>query len=421
MKISITTLGCKINQFDSGVVRSRLLAEGAEIVGEGEAADVYIINTCSVTKKSDYQSRQTIRRAVKNKPEGGKVIVTGCYARTNPGEITAIPGVDVVADDLDGLSLSGGMEQGLGEARRGNDAVRGFTAQSISGRSRAFLKVQEGCDAHCSYCIVPHARGNPRSAPLDGALEMADRLIAQGYHEIVLTGVSLGAYGKDLGGGLSLSGLAARLLERPGLGRLRLSSIEPMEFDDGLFALMGHEKLCRHFHIPLQSGEAGVLASMGRHYSPDEYFRLVERISRTVPGACIGADVITGYPHEDRASFEETYRRIEGSPVNYLHVFSYSPRPGTRSIAFGDPVRGDEKKDRTGLLRGLAARKNREFRESFIGKTMRVVVEEKRDMVSGLTDNYMRVSFDSRGIASCSAVDVIINDVTEEGCKGVLA
>jgi threonylcarbamoyladenosine tRNA methylthiotransferase MtaB len=408
MKVNITTLGCKINQFDSGVIRGKLLADGAEIVKDGEPADLYVINTCSVTKKSDYQCRQAIRRAVKQKGETGRVVVTGCYARTNPEEIKLIDGVDEVAGSLSDINISGARGKGSG------------IAQSISGRSRAFLKVQDGCDARCSYCVVPLSRGDGRSAPVQDVLERADELIGLGYHEIVLIGVQLGSYGREAGADASLSTLVERLLHRPGLGRLRLSSVEPMFFDPGLFELMGHEKLCRHFHIPLQSGEAGVLSSMGRSYSPDDYFTLIERISLTSPRACLGADVITGYPVEDKASFEETFKRIEGSPLNYLHVFSYSPRPGTRSFALGDPVHADEKKERTWRLRDLAERKNRAFRESFAGEVMTVVVEDKNRKVSGLTDNYIRVYFDGDGLASKAPVAVRIGDALEGGCAGVV-
>ena len=472
MKFSIKSLGCKINQFDAGALRERLAAGGMSEAGSGEAADVSVIFTCTVTKKSDYQCRQEIRRLIKDKPEGGTVVVTGCYAQTAADEIKAIPGVDLVVgnDKKDSLpeillnavhpSPSNGRgaggegechpSEGWGPVRlkgmdsclRRNDNFI-FSAQAIGGRSRAFLKVQEGCESFCSYCIVPYARGKSRSAKPEDVLEQADRLIAQGYHEIVLTGVHLGSYGSDLADCHSresgnpaslkslgprfrrgdnkiekLSGLVEALLELPGLGRLRLSSIEPMEIDDELFELFGHEKLCRHFHIPLQSGEAGVLSSMGRGYTPGQYFSLIDRIYNKVPDSCIGADVIVGYPAEDRESFEETYRRIEESPLNHLHVFSYSPRNGTKAFGLGDPVHGDEKKERSLRLRELAARKNLEFRKSFIDRPMTVVAEAKDNGLSGLTDNYIRVAFEGTGFQSKAPVNVSIEEVNKDICRG---
>jgi threonylcarbamoyladenosine tRNA methylthiotransferase MtaB len=253
---------------------------------------------------------------------------------------------------------------------------------------------------------------------MDDIIGNVDRLIGCGYHEIVLTGIHLGVYGRDRGE--TLSGLVKKLLERPGLGRLRLSSIEPMEIDEALMELMGSDKLCRHFHIPLQSGTDSVLESMGRGYSAGQYFSLVEKIVAKVPGACIGADVIVGYPVEDEAAFNETYERIKDSSLNHLHVFSYSPRTGTRAFTFGDPVRGDIKKQRSRALRDLAALKNLEFRKRFLGEVLSVVVEEEDcdKSASGLSDNYIRLSFGADGLRRRSAVLVKINEITDDICKG---
>jgi threonylcarbamoyladenosine tRNA methylthiotransferase MtaB len=255
---------------------------------------------------------------------------------------------------------------------------------------------------------------------MDDIIGHADRLIDSGYHEIVITGVHLGVYGR--GRGETLSGLVSKLLDRPGLGRLRLSSIEPMEIDEGLIELMGSEKLCRHFHIPLQSGTDSVLESMGRGYTAGQYFGLIDKIAAKVPGACIGADVIVGYPVEDEAVFNETYERIKDSPLNHLHVFSYSPRTGTRAFGFGDPVKGDVKKNRSRALRELAAEKKLEFRQGFLGKVMSVVVEEEESdkTASGLSDNYIRVKFDADGLRRKSAVLVKFNEITESICKGTV-
>jgi threonylcarbamoyladenosine tRNA methylthiotransferase MtaB len=421
MKFSITTLGCKINQFDAGVLREKLVASGAEVASGGAGADVQVIFTCTVTGKSDYQCRQAIRRAVKDKPEGGRVVVAGCYAETSREAILEIPGVDLVVGNADKDNITSMLSHHTLEAPLSPAPVTGATrAQAMGGRSRAFLRVQEGCDSSCSYCIVPSARGKSRSAPVTEVLEQADKLIGQGYHEIVLTGVHLGSYGRDLEGGIGLPGLVAKLIDRPGLGRLRLSSLEPMEIDDALIELAGSEKLCRHFHVPLQSANDMVLGSMNRGYSADEYFSVIKKLERAAPGACLGADVIVGYPLEDDAAFEETFQRVADSPLNYLHVFSYSPRPGTRAFALGDPVHGDVKKDRSKKLRELAAGKYTEFRKSFFAKDMEVVVEDKDGSTSGLTDNYIRVRFEADGIAPKSKALVRIEDVKEDHCTGVV-
>jgi threonylcarbamoyladenosine tRNA methylthiotransferase MtaB len=414
MKFHIKSLGCKINQFDAAALGETLSAKGAESVALAGDADVQVIFTCTVTGKSDYQCRQEIRRAVKAKGDGAVVLVTGCYAQTAPEIIKKIDGVDAVI----GNEKRDSIPDIIGE-RFGFSTVKAFifAAQAIGGRSRAFLKAQEGCDSFCSYCIVPYARGRSRSAKPGDVLAKADGLIAKGYHEIVLTGVHLGAYGKDIGD-LRLSRLVSSLLDRPGLGRLRLSSIEPMEIDGPLLELMALKKFCRHLHVPLQSANDKVLASMGRGYTWDDYLKTVKRIEKAAPGACIGADVIVGYPNEDADAFEETLRRIDDSPINYLHVFSYSPRSRTKAYGMGDTVKGDVKRDRSERLRELGKKKNLEFRRTLAGKVMEVVVEEKNGTYSGLTDNYVRVGFDEKGIPSGKAVKVKITGIDEKSTRG---
>jgi threonylcarbamoyladenosine tRNA methylthiotransferase MtaB len=414
MKFHIKSLGCKINQFDAAALGETLTAKGGEAVAQAGDADVQVIFTCTVTGKSDYQCRQEIRRAVKAKGDGAVVLVTGCYAQTAPDAIKKIGGVDAVIGNEKRDSIPGIIGERFGFSTEKGAA---FTAQAMGGRSRAFLKAQEGCDSFCSYCIVPYARGRSRSAKPGDVMGKADALIAKGYHEIVLTGVHLGAYGKDIGD-LRLSGLVAALLERPGLGRLRLSSIEPMEIDGPLLRLMGLQKFCRHLHVPLQSANDRVLASMGRGYTWGDYLRTLESIEKAAPGACIGADVIVGYPDEDADAFEETLGRIDDSPINHLHVFSYSPRSGTKAYGMGDPVKGDVKRERSERLRELGKKKNLEFRGYLVGEVTEVVVEEKNGVYSGLTDNYVRVGFDGKGIPSGKAVKVKITGIDGNSMKG---
>lgn len=420
MKFSIKTLGCKINQFDAGQLSEALVAGGAVPAADGEASDVCIIQTCTVTKKSDYHCRQAIRKAVREKPGTGRVVVTGCYAQASPDEILGIPGVDMVVPNSE--------REGLPALLLGGTPICAapLKAGTVCGRSRAFLKVQEGCGSSCSYCIVPRARGASRSAHIGDVLDKARGLMERGYHEIVLTGVHLGAYGRDLSAGYSLDTLVERLLELDGLGRLRLSSIEPMEFDGALMSLIGAHatekgRLCRHFHVPLQSADDKVLESMGRGYRWEDYLSAVSSLAEKAPEACIGADVIVGYPLEDEASFETTFQRIEGSPINYLHVFSYSPRPGTAAFKMGDPVLGDVKRERSRRLRELAAGKNMELKKGLLGRSMQVIVEEKEGLMTGLTDNYVRVAFKGEGLLPGRAADVIIKSLGAGTCRGVVA
>jgi threonylcarbamoyladenosine tRNA methylthiotransferase MtaB len=420
MKFSIKTLGCKINQFDAGALSDALVSMGASVADEGEPADLSIIQTCTVTRKSDYQCRQAIRRAVAQKPHGGRVIVTGCYAEVSPSEIMNIPGVDMVIGNSERRALPAlvmGAQPPIEDKR--------MSASTVHGRSRAFLKVQEGCGNMCSYCIVPLARGASKSAPMEDVLVNAKALSDMGYSEIVLTGVHLGGYGADLDMGYGLPELINGLIDTDCIGRIRLSSIEPMEFSPGLFEIVGtHSRIdgpvCRHFHVPLQSADDEVLDSMGRGYTWDGYLAVVEDLAYRAPGACIGADVIVGYPAEDERSFETTYKRIESSPINYLHVFTYSPRPGTRAYDMGDPVPGDVKRVRSARLRGLAARKNLSFRRGLTGMKLRVVVEDKDGTCTGLTDNYVRVAFNRRDAAPGAIVEVSITGADASGCRGVM-
>ncbi len=429
MKFHITTLGCKINQFDAAALGESLSARGGQAVASRGEADAQVIFTCSVTGKSDYQCRQEIRRAVKARKPGGMVLVTGCYAQVAPDAIKGMDGVDAVIGNEERESIpdiiAGRRKEGCHSERSEESTVIKLVshfAQAVGGRSRAFLKVQEGCDSFCSYCIVPYARGRSRSARPEDVMARADELIARGYYEIVITGVHLGAYGKDLKdlSGLRLSGLVAKLLERPGLGRLRLSSVEPMEIDDELTGLASRGKLCRHFHVPLQSASDKVLDSMGRGYDWKDYLGVVKRIEKAEPESCIGADVIVGYPAEDESAFEETLKRIEDSPINYLHVFSYSPRKGTKAYTMGDPVPGDVKRERSERLRELGGRKNLDFRRSLAGNTMTVVAEEKDGTFSGLTDNYVRVSFDGKNAAPGRPIDVKIIGADKWATSGVI-
>lgn len=395
MRVAFTTLGCKINQYDTEQLRRDLLASGGTVVPFGESADVYIINTCTVTSRTDYQCRQAIRAAVR-KGQGAKVVVTGCYAETRPEELQKIPGVDLVM----GNSLKSGI---LGAVRGLLPASGPGTACAASGsspagvpgsRTRGVLKIQDGCDNRCTYCIVPQARGSSRSVPADEVAAGFLRLVATGCPEIVLSGIHLGSYGADLAPRTDLTALLSSLIPKRGPARVRLSSIEPREITGGIIELCG-EGLCRHFHIPLQSGDDRILRAMGRDYTAAFYQELVGNIADRVPGVALGADVMVGFPGEGEREFENTLRLIEGSPLTHLHVFSFSPRPGTPAAGMDGQVPEDAKKRRSEALREAGKRKNNAYQRRFLSQTLEVVIEGRPDpstgLCSGLTDNYIRV------------------------------
>jgi threonylcarbamoyladenosine tRNA methylthiotransferase MtaB len=391
LRIAFATLGCKINQYETDLLRQDLTARGNTIVPFDGEADVYIINTCSVTAKSDMQCRRTIRSAVRNGP-GARVVVTGCYAETRPDEIRSIPGVNLIIGNRDKPNIADRL---MSSSTAGMEQARDtLPLRAVPGRTRAFLKIQDGCNNRCSYCIVPLARGGSRSAVPSAVMKEFDRLVRDGYPEIVLSGIHIGTYGVELPGRVSLTDILTELTARKARSRIRLSSIEPREITEGIIRLLGNG-VCRHVHVPLQSGDDAVLASMGRNYTAAFYRDLLERIVRDVPGVALGADVMVGYPGEGDAEFRNTMRLVESVPLTHLHVFSYSPRPGTAAAAMKEQVPENVKKERSEALRKLGKEKNYAFRKKQQGVCLPVVVEDKIDpktgLLSGLTDNYIRV------------------------------
>lgn len=393
MRIAFTTLGCKINQYETEQMQRALLSRGGVVVPFTADADVYIINTCTVTAKSDYQCRQAVRAAVR-RGNGARVVVTGCYAETRPEEIRMIPGVDAVVGNREKESLAGLIMPAGSPLTRLPAAVPAGSSVTPSGRTRAFLKMQDGCDGSCSYCIVPRARGRSRSLPEDALVQSFQGLVESGYPEIVLSGIHIGRYGADLAPPTDLSRVLARFLSMRGRARIRLSSIEPREITPEIIGFLG-KGLCRHLHIPLQSGDDAILAAMNRDYSSGFYRELIEDIAQRVPGIAIGADVMVGFPGEGETEFENTYRLIQESPLTHLHVFSYSPRPGTPAASMKNHVPEKIKKQRSEALRELGRKKHIAFRVQCTGNPLRTVVEGKEDprtgLLSGITDNYIRV------------------------------
>ena len=423
MRIAFATLGCKINQFETDTLQQDLLYRGNTVVSFDAEADVYVINTCSVTAKSDTQCRQLIRSAVR-RGKGANVVVTGCYAEMRPDEIRKIPGVGVVIGNRDKTLISDHIMSKAFTGERDSPPASKSVLNALHTRTRGFLKIQDGCDNRCSYCIVPFARGGSRSAKLGDVLHEFKCLVDRGCPEVVLTGVHIGKYGSDLEQGSSLTNILQMLVQSRGGTRIRLSSIEPNEITREMINYLG-QGLCRHLHIPLQSGDDAILASMKRSYTSRFYEDLLEHIAKQVPGIALGADIIVGYPGEGDKEFQNTMRIVERSPLTHLHVFSYSPRPGTPAAEMKDQVPEQIKKERSASLRVLGMKKNLLFRKMHQGSKLDVIVEDKIDrdtgLLTGLTDNYIRVMiYGAKTEDIGKKISVRINEVKEQGNFGLI-
>ena len=437
-RVAFRTFGCRLNQYDTESIRTLLEASGRyETAGaKAEAgADVYVVNTCSVTARADASARKAVRRIHAGNP-AAKIVVAGCYAQRAPEELAGLPGVSLVL----GAADRGRVVEELDRVRPGEARVavapvaeaRKFLEVPITemlDRRRAFVKVQEGCNESCSFCIVPQTRGVSRSRDPEAVLEQVRRLVDGGYPEVVVTGVHAGDYGLDLGGGGRPGGrrplvdLIERILAVPGLERFRLSSIEPASVSDELVALMaGEEKFARHFHVPMQSANDAVLARMRRRYTADGFRRLVERIAARVPDCGIGTDVICGFPGETDGAFQDTFDALAELPVTYVHPFTYSPRPGSESAGWKDDVPADVKKRRVGALKRLSRDRNRAFRERHVGRVAGVLPEGPDR--PGWTDNYVKVEIDPAGLAlagpSPGVLPVRLGGLTGDGMRGAV-
>jgi threonylcarbamoyladenosine tRNA methylthiotransferase MtaB len=432
--VAFATLGCKLNQYDTTEIQTLLETQGFRMVPFESAAQVYVINTCTVTARADYSDRQTIRRAVARNPDA-VVVVTGCYAQTNPEAVAAIPGVDLVLGTQDRHALPGLLHEARKRARplvQVGDvfAVRSLPAITIRryapGHTRAFVKVQDGCQHRCSFCIVPFARGGSRSQAVGAVVDQVEALVGSGYLEVVLTGVDLGHYGWDRSPRTTLAALVRRLLDVRGLARLRLSSVLPAYFTDELVELViGDRRVCRHLHVPLQSGSDRVLRAMRRPYTVRMYRALIERLAGAIPDLGLGADVITGFPGETDADFEATDALVQALPFTYLHVFSYSDRRGTESARMPTPrVPPVTIRRRTAHLRRLGADKQLAFRRAHIGREVDVLVLEERTRETGslvgLTDNYLELAFPGPDALMRGFARVRATGLGRERLEGVL-
>ncbi len=412
-------------------MESLLAARGLEPAGERVAAELVVLNTCTVTAEADHDVRQTIRRVHRENP-AARILVTGCYAQRAPEELAAMPGVEWVVGNshkteiAELVTIEPAFEDSsptyhanirVGDIFAQHDFLSAPVEDAAGDRTRPNLKIQDGCNNRCSFCIIPFVRGRSRSAPVGQVVEQVRGLAAR-YREVVLSGINLGRWGREPGSRMRLPDLIRILLNETGVDRLRLSSVEPMDFSDDLLSLMAESpRIAKHVHAPLQSGSDRTLRRMHRKYRPRHYADRVLKARALMPDAAIGADVMVGFPGESEADFEDSRRFIQEMPFTYLHVFTYSERPGTPAAEAPDSVPMAVRKYRNRVLRDLAAAKNRAFREKMVGRTLSAVtLHESRTALSG---NYLKI-----GLASCREpnmiVDVRIGGATETGLREIV-
>ncbi|MDI6744843.1 MAG: tRNA (N(6)-L-threonylcarbamoyladenosine(37)-C(2))-methylthiotransferase MtaB [Thermodesulfovibrionales bacterium] len=381
MKISVLTLGCKVNQSESSLIEGALKSSGHQIVDVAEKPDICVVNTCTVTAKSDYQSRQLIRRASR---AGARVFVTGCYSELNKESVQSMKGVEAIVNNTNKLSVI---------SKLSNKTIDASSCFPTASKSRFFLKIQDGCNYSCSYCAIPKARGASKSIIPDAVVRQAVKAVSAGFNEIVLTGIHLGTYGIDLKPKVKLSELLETILKQTTIMRIRLSSIEVREIDDELLDLLTDKRICNHLHIPLQSGDDRILKLMNRTYNSDQFSFKIKQIFKKIPGISIGTDVIVGFPGERDVEFQNTYALLERLPISYMHVFPFSSRPATAASQMPDNPPSGTKKERAQRLASLNSRKKTLYMEEQVGKTLEVLIEEnnKDGTCAGITGNNLKV------------------------------
>lgn len=427
-RVAFSTLGCKVNQFETEVVEGLFRDRGYETVDFSSIAEVYVINTCSVTHLGEKKSRQLIRRAIRANSDA-IVVVTGCYAQVSSQEIAAIKGVDIVIGTQDRNRIVDAVEEFANLRQKRNlvgDIMQANHFEDIPllmtpERTRAFLKIQEGCDNFCSYCIIPYARGPLRSRPLSSVIQETEKLLHAGFKEIVLTGIHLGAYGRDLGDKTTLADAVRAVLSFPNSFRLRLGSIESLEISSDLIRLFQTDsRLCKHLHLPLQAGDDTILSAMNRQYTTAEYRHLVQRIETEIPNVAVSTDIIVGFPGETEAMHENALRFVESMNFSRMHIFPYSRRRGTAAASFPEQIPETVKKQRLLAMQQLAERKSRDFAARFIGKRSEVLIETVTDKsADGLTEQYIRVYIPDCRIEEGNIATVIPDGFLSDGLRGV--
>ena len=414
-RVAFFTLGCKLNSYETESLRGVFHQRQYDIVDFDQPADYYVINTCAVTGHAESDARQLIRSVTKRNPSA-RVIVTGCYAQRDAQTLAAMPEVALVVGNGEKTQLFRLFEDTIRASGAGSKVFTSHIFNSgpsekfsfgefgdtvtVSPFTRATIKIQDGCDDFCSFCIIPHLRGKSVSRPVAAIIEHAGALARAGYKEIDLTGVHTGAYGKDLDPPTTLLAMLEQLVEVEGIERIRLNSIEPTTVSDALLDFIAASpKLCKHLHICLQSGDDAILRRMRRHYDVASYERLIAKVMGRMPECGLGSDMLVGFPGETEAHFERTYRTVEHLPFSYLHVFSYSARPGTPAAKYADQVHPAAKRERSQRLRALGRAKKKAFAERFLGRELAILLEGKRDkarrLLSGLTENYIRIHVDA--------------------------
>jgi threonylcarbamoyladenosine tRNA methylthiotransferase MtaB len=423
-KFFVCTFGCRSNQADSGAIRESLRRKGFGETPSHSEADLIVVNSCTVTQRTDQQVRQAVRRFHSDNP-GARVVVAGCYAQRDPDALAAIPGVSLAVGNADRDRLAELLEESVAapETRvfRSPLAGRGenfaMPRCGTGGKTRPLLKLQDGCDARCSYCIVPSVRGPGRSARPEDVLAEIRTLLEAGYREIVLTGVNLGAYGRKLEGSPTLLKLLRRILDIPGLGRLRLSSIEPMLFSRDIVRLAAsNPAIAPHFHIPLQSGSDRVLRAMRRPYTAARFLSLVAFVRETLPLSGIGTDVMAGFPGESEEDFRLTCALVRQAPLTYLHVFPFSARPGTAACSMTSRIDPSLIRDRVATLRSISKEKNLEFRRNLVGRELSAITLAKEEGMgdsTALTENYIHARV-AGSVVPNQLVTVRIADVLDD-------
>ncbi|MEE4240439.1 MAG: tRNA (N(6)-L-threonylcarbamoyladenosine(37)-C(2))-methylthiotransferase MtaB [Desulfopila sp.] len=432
-KIHITTLGCKVNQYESASFHSRFEELGHEIVSSGMDTDIIVINTCCVTGKAGAQSRQAVRRALRQHPQA-EIVVTGCLTETASTELAAM-------DELQGRTFSiignGAKDTLVETALQGKPSLKvlqnpvarqekisNLPIRQFSSRTRAYLRIQDGCNSFCSYCIVPTTRGRSRSLPIKEVMKQAGIFAGSGYREIIITGIHVGQYGADLADETDIAAILDKLCCSAPTVRFRLSSIEPLEISDNLLDVMAkNNNFMPHLHIPLQSGSDDILLRMNRRYTTDYFAAIVDRCHSRIQNLAIGIDVLAGFPGETDAHFSETCSFLEELDFTYLHVFPYSRRPGTPAAEFKNHVGKHKKDERSAHLRQLSDEKKLLFYQKFIGTTRPVLVENSRDdegNLRGFTDNYIPVSFAGHDTLKNTVADVRLDTLKKTEVRGTV-
>lgn len=427
--VSLHTLGCKLNSAETSTIGKQFRERGYTLVDFREPTDVFVLNTCSVTERADRECRQLIRRVRRRSPNA-YVIVTGCYAQLRPDDIRSIEGVDLVLGAKEKFNLfdfarterkESAPKVHVSRISEVNTFGRALSTD-LSEQTRAFLKIQDGCDYSCSFCTIPLARGESRSISVEEVWSQAVHIAEAGFREIVLTGVNVGDYGRK--SGTDLLSLVRTLVEIEGIKRIRVSSIEPNLLSDDLLEFwLSEPKICKHFHIPLQSGSDRILASMKRRYKTSLYASRIEKIKSKCPDAGIGSDVLVGFPGESPALFEDTYRFLRDLPLSYLHTFTYSERPNTPAVLLDGIVEPRERAERSERLRMLSVRKRRIYNESFVGRDVDVLFEQElqRGLWSGLTEHYLRVNVSLLGEITNQIQRVTIITADNDHCQGEIS